>query len=241
LTLSQLLKQKSSPKPQAISIQAGLIKSHLPDFLDDNHLDLLAPDIEPRIWIGNHLHTRTHQDVNENLACVVAGKRRFVLFPPDQLENLYIGPIDNTVAGTPASMVNLDDPDFERFPKFQQALDQALYADLDAGDILYIPYMWWHNVTSHAAFNILVNYWWQDSDKASLSPVLSLLLAMALVRDLPENYKSAWKATFDHYIFDGAKAAGAYLPDDEQGLMARLSPDQRQELITMVTHGLRPD
>src|SRR3546814_4100254 len=73
--------------------------------------DLPAPDAVPRVWIGNATHVSTHYDVSSNLACVVAGRRRFTLFPPDQIANLYVGPLDVTMAGQPASMVDLAAPD----------------------------------------------------------------------------------------------------------------------------------
>src|SRR3546814_14192490 len=78
---------------------------------DANPLRLPAPDAVPRVWIGNATHVSTHYDVSSNLACVVAGRRRFTLFPPDQIANLYVGPLDVTMAGQPASMVDLAAPD----------------------------------------------------------------------------------------------------------------------------------
>ena len=117
----------------------------------------------PRIWIGNRSLVSTHFDLSDNIACVVAGRRRFTLFPPEQLPNLYVGPLDHTMAGQPASMVELNAPDFERFPRFREALAAAVTAELEPGDAIYIPTLWWHQIEALAPFNILVNYWWEDA------------------------------------------------------------------------------
>ena len=73
----------------------------------------------PRIWLGNAITTPTHLDEWNNIGCVVAGRRRFTLFPPEQIANLYIGPLDFAPTGAPMSLVSLHEPDFERFPRFR--------------------------------------------------------------------------------------------------------------------------
>jgi hypothetical protein len=127
----------------------------------ENPLDLV--DADPNIWIGTAVTVATHSDNYENIACVAAGRRRFTLFPPEQEENLYIGPKDVTPAGRAVSLVDLRKPDFGRYPKFETALKSAQVAVLEAGDAIYIPTNWWHNVESLEPFNILMNYWWKGS------------------------------------------------------------------------------
>ena len=57
--------------------------------------------------------------------------RRFTFFPPEQLENLYVGPIDFSPAGQPISLVDILNPDYAKFPKYKNAEDAALFADLE--------------------------------------------------------------------------------------------------------------
>jgi len=95
-----------------VAVQSALIADCLPGFLADHAMPLLPATIAPRIWIGNRVTTPTHFDESNNIACVVAGRRRFTLFPPEQIANLYIGPIDFAPTGTPISLVNLPDPGF---------------------------------------------------------------------------------------------------------------------------------
>ena len=77
------------------------------------------------LWMGHKTTVAAHYDLPDNIACVAMGQRRFTVFPPDQLANLYIGPIDLTPAGQSVSMVDFDRPDFDRFPNFKQAIRPA--------------------------------------------------------------------------------------------------------------------
>ena len=116
--------------------------------------------VQPRVWLGNAITTPTHLDEWNNIGCVVSGRRRFTLFPPEQVVNLYIGPLDFAPTGAPMSLVSLHAPDFARFPRFREALAAAVSAELGPGDAIFIPPLWWHHVESLEPFNLLVNYWW---------------------------------------------------------------------------------
>src|SRR5690625_7659936 len=86
-------------------------------FARENHCDLVGSTAVARIWVGNAATVSTHYDLLDNIVCVVSGRRRFTLFPPEQLTNLYVGPLDFTLSGQPVSMVNLQDPDFDRLDR----------------------------------------------------------------------------------------------------------------------------
>jgi hypothetical protein len=159
--IEQIARYSNFASAPAVAVQSALIRDCLPRFLDENKLDLLE-SIEPRIWIGNTIVTPAHYDNSQNIACVVAGCRRFTLFPPEQIENLHVGPFDFAPAGPAISLVDFAKPDFARFPRFRDALDHALVAELGPGDAIYIPMHWWHHVASLDVCNVLVNYWWVD-------------------------------------------------------------------------------
>src|SRR3546814_5235870 len=72
-----------------------------------------------------------------------------------QFANLYLGPIDNTPAGRTVSLVDLDAPDLAAHPRFTEAMAQARTVELNPGDAIFIPSMWWHHVEGLDPFNIL--------------------------------------------------------------------------------------
>jgi hypothetical protein len=216
--LQALLMHLDNQQPPAIYIESAPLPDCLPTFTKCHSLELLKPAIVPRIWIGNAVKVQTHYDYSSNIACVVAGRRRFTLFPPDQLANLYVGPWDFTLAGVPVSMVRLDAPDFERYPRFRTALLRAQVADLGPGDALFIPYAWWHHVESLTAFNVLVNYWWNEGNPP-LNVADSLLHALFAIRDLPLEQRAVWRNLFDYYVFQTCGDPLGHLAPENRGLM----------------------
>lgn len=226
--LDQLQQQADAVEPLALAMQSAPTDLVLPGFAEANRLDLLPESVRPRIWIGNRIHVATHYDSNDNIACVVGGRRRFTLFPPDQAANLYIGPLELTPAGTPVSMVDADAPDLARYPRFAAALESGLTADLGPGDAIFIPYLWWHSVRSLDPLSVLVNYWWSAKPE-TVSPVDALLHALATMRALPESRRAAWRALFDHLVFDNT--AAAHLPAAARGVLGDLPDAERQQLL----------
>ena len=102
--LDRLLTLQDEAAPPAVAMQSTPEPQALPGFARANPSPLLGEDVFPRLWIGNAATVHTHHDLNDNIACAVAGRRRFILFPPDQTRNLYIGPFERTPAGPPVSM-----------------------------------------------------------------------------------------------------------------------------------------
>ena len=223
ITLDRLNGLRGLADAEHIYIQSAPLKDYMPRFKVENPLAI--PGAEPRIWIGNRSVTQTHYDINYNLVCMVAGRKRFVLFPPDQTKNLYMGPLEATISGVPTSMASLENPDFDAHPLFREALAAATVAELEPGDALYVPYMWWHHVSSTEDFNVQVNYWWNTVGAEMGAPMLVLMLAMLGLRDLPPDQNKAWKAMFDHLVFGGE--TGAHLVPEVRGILGDMAPDQR--------------
>ena len=223
--LEALLDQRTAEAPLTIAMQAISAPYVLPGLQEENPNPLVPPTVGARLWIGNRATVAPHFDVSENLACVVAGRRRFVLFPPEQTANLYPGPLDVTPASVPISMVPLDEPDLARFPRYREALDAAVVAELEPGDAVYIPYLWWHGVQSLAPFNILVNYWW-NRDPGSSGPYVPLLhLVYQLFRQMPPEHRQAWQALYGHYVFQESGDPMAPLVPQQRESERTISPD----------------
>jgi len=201
--IEQIARYSAFESPPAVAVQSALISSCLPRVLEENRMPLLDA-VEPRIWLGNAITVPAHFDDSNNIACVIAGRRRFTLFPPGQIGNLYIGPVDFAPTAAPISLVDFAAPDFERFPRFREACAHALVAELGPGDALFIPPLWWHHVQSLELCNILVNYWWGGSRNISgdaLAGLNCLTHALISLRQLPAPQRAAWAALFEHYVF----------------------------------------
>src|SRR5438552_9268676 len=200
----KLLRYAKFENRPSLAVQSAPIADCLPGFANKNRLPILDESVPPRIWLGNVVTTPAHFDESNNVACVVSGTRRFTLFPPEQIANLYIGPLGHAPTGTPISLVSLANPDFERFPRFRDALASALVGELEPGDAIYIPTLWWHHVQSLAKYNMLVNYWWkrQVGAAGSADTALNCLLHCLLTLiDLTAEKRQALRPIFDYYIF----------------------------------------
>lgn len=229
-TVDRILATRGQKNPPSFYIQSASVPDYLPGFAAENVLDLVGASVPPRIWVGNRLTVQTHFDLSDNLACCVAGRRRFTLFPPEQTPNLYPGPFELTLAGPPVSMVRLNDPDLEKYPKFETALRHGFRAELEPGDVLYLPYFWWHHVETLEDVNVLVNYWWNDFDPDLGSPFDALLHAMLAVRDLPDRQRAAWRMMFGHYAFGADGDPVAHLPRWAQGSLGAHDKAMRQTI-----------
>jgi hypothetical protein len=191
------------------------------------------------IWLGNRTKATCHYDYSHNIAVCAVGRRRFTLFPPDQAANLYPGPLEPTPGGQVVSMVDFEEPDVARYPRFRDALESAQVAHMEAGDVLVYPAMWWHHVEALSPFNILVNYWWDVVPAYVDSPQVTLLHALLSLRDRPASEKAAWRALFDYYVFGDADKARAHLPEHAQGPLAPIDDGIARRLRAAITRKLQ--
>ena len=190
-----------------------------------NHVDLGEREAMANIWMGTRTRIAAHNDTPHNLACVAVGRRRFTLFPREQFRNLHLGPLDNTPAGRAISMVDFHAPDFERFPRFREALDHAQSVEMEAGDALYIPPLWWHHVEGLDVFNVLVNYWWRTTPRWLGQPQDALNMAIMAIRELPEDERHYWRDLFDYYIFNNGSEVVDHIPQEGRSILAPLTPE----------------
>jgi hypothetical protein len=229
--LASIVSLSAAEEGPSLYIGSAPVADLLPGFAQRNPMPLLGEGLAmPRIWIGTKSVVSTHFDLSDNIACVVAGRRRFTLFPPDQLANLYVGPLDHTMAGQPASMVELNAPDFERFPRFREALAAAVTAELEPGDAIYIPTLWWHQIEALSPFNILINYWWEDAPPDRGSMFEAMVHAVFAAGTMPPERLEAWRPWFDHYVFRAHGDPAAHLAPAHRGILGESTPPLRQRL-----------
>lgn len=237
--LDELLVSADSLRPPALYLGSTELDGSFPGLRLENDLHCLGR-LDPLIslWLGNRIRVAAHFDVPDNIACVVSGRRHFTLFPPDQVGNLYIGPLDLTPAGQPISLVDVKNPDFARFPRFAQALEQAQTVELLPGDALFIPSQWWHAVEALEPVNALVNFWWRQSPAYMDTPLNTLMLGLLTLRDLPPAQRQAWKAMFDHYVFDADAQTADHIPPGARGVLAPLTQDRARQLRSVLLNRL---
>ncbi|MDZ4261311.1 MAG: cupin-like domain-containing protein [Pseudomonadota bacterium] len=237
--LTQLSLHAQNSAPPTIYIGSTSVDQYLPGFRAENDIALNEHKPLVSIWISNKCRIAAHWDSPLNIACSVVGHRRFTLLPFEQMENLYIGPLDKTPAGQAISLVDFYSPDFERFPKFKNALPHALVADLEPGDGLFIPSMWWHHVESLDSLSVLVNYWFKRAPTFFAKPLDALFNAVLSMRDLPPEQRAAWKMIFDHYIFDYNKEDFSHIPEQAQGAIGNLTDDNARKIRARLLNQLK--
>jgi hypothetical protein len=236
--LTGLLGLAQAPEPPALYVGSTTVEAVLPGFVETNRIGLGERDALLSLWLGNRTRIAAHYDLPYNLAIVAAGRRRFTLFPPEQIHNLYMGPLDPTPAGQPVSLVDFERPDFERFPRFAQAWDAGEQVVMEPGDALYIPSMWFHHVEGLDAVNLLINAWWRQTPGHVDSPLSTLRLALMTLRDLPENERRVWAHHFQHFVFGADDTTWAHIPEAARGLLGpideTLSRQARAQLLNQL-------
>ncbi|KAJ0098619.1 hypothetical protein Patl1_22235 [Pistacia atlantica] len=139
------------------------------------------------LWIGNHLsETSFHKDHYENLYVVVSGKKHFLLLPPTDVHRMYIRQypaanysysqdvgeftveLERPIRFVPWCSVNpypspeTRESEMAKFPSFFDG-PKPFECTVNAGEILYLPSMWFHHVRQSPddnGFTIAVNYWY---------------------------------------------------------------------------------
>ncbi len=243
LNLRQALERidRAATDASLASVYMGSLPAddYLPGFDLDHEVAFLPPTARPRVWLGNAGRVACHYDTYDNLACVVAGRRRFTLYPPDAIGDLYVGPIDHTMAGQPVGLAAGAEPGDPRFPRFEQARHRAVVVELEAGDALYLPKLWWHQVEALEPRNLLVNYWWDGFSAGPDAPFATLMLAMIAIAERPTAERQAWRAFFDHYVFRPDGHPLSHLPSSRHGILGPLSDGNYGKIRASVMRMLR--
>jgi hypothetical protein len=213
----------------------------LPGFREENSFDLLE-DWNPlaSLWLGTRSLVAAHFDFPSNLACVVFGKRRFTLFPPEAISNLYVGPLDRTPAGQPISLARTDRADDPRYPRFKDALNSAKQALLHPGDAIYIPSLWWHEIESLSSLNGLINFWWRSNDAHFGAPLAALQHLTLALRSIPEPERQRWRPIIEHYIFGSDDTVVSHIPQHARGILDHPNEEEALRFKAYLSAQLNP-
>jgi len=221
----QLLALAAEPDGRCLYMGSTEVSRWFPGLLTQHQLPLSDWQPLTSLWIGNQAQIAAHYDFPHNLACNLVGQREFLLFPPQQVANLYPGPMEFAPGGHDVSMVDFNQPDFARFPKAREALQAAQLARLEPGDLLFIPSMWWHQVTGKAAVNVLLTHWWRDTPGYLGRPNNALLAAVLGIRSLPKAQRQAWQALFNYYVFDHDEVDQQQISSQALGMLEKPLPE----------------
>ncbi len=118
-------------------------------------------------WIGQRgARTGLHCDIFNNFLTHIVGRKKVTVIPPENTPDVYpSGKFDYCarLAG-----VNGFEPDLARFPRFARALEAGTTYILEPGDTLYIPKLWWHQVSSETPTISLAGFTVARSDRITL-------------------------------------------------------------------------
>ncbi|MGB7417322.1 MAG: cupin-like domain-containing protein [Thermosynechococcaceae cyanobacterium] len=140
-----LAKCPLSNTPLALSRAVKMVCDRIP---------LKTPVSDYNLWVGPPGHLEClHYDPMDGTLIQLHGAKKIVLFPPDQWANLYPFPASVHLRYGRRlrcwfSQVTLQSPDFDAFPQLREALPHQIEVTLNAGEALYIPAGWWHEVTT---------------------------------------------------------------------------------------------
>jgi len=188
-------------------------------------------DVLPRLWVGGKTRVPAHVDDAHNFAINLCGRRRFTLFPPDQVANLYIGSVEVTPSGAPTSLVDWDNIDSERFPNAINAWANRIEIDLEPGDGIYIPPLWWHQVDATSPVNILLNYWQGGSieEGSILTPFTLMYLSRLILEHRTASERKAWEDLYQHFVFSDPQQASHHVHHRLRGILATETSEEAQK------------
>ncbi len=162
--LDQLARSSSRCEPAGVYAAQVRLRTCLPELFAETRpepacLAALGPRWRnsPSMYFGYRARTRLHHDLYENVLCVVRGRKSVCLWHPAHAPLLYPG------GGGSALFSLVDDPllPTAEYPLLADAAPLALRVTLRAGDALYLPCCWWHDVRSggEGGASLSVSYW----------------------------------------------------------------------------------
>ncbi|EPS66246.1 hypothetical protein M569_08531, partial [Genlisea aurea] len=132
----------------------------MPTFLEGKKLDSI------NLWMNSaQSRSSTHYDPHHNLLCIVSGDKQVTLWPPSAAPFLYLHPLYGEASNH--SAIPLDICDLHQYPRAKSLDEFSQKVDVSAGDAVFIPEGWFHQVDS-GDLTIAVNFWWQSDMMSGL-------------------------------------------------------------------------
>ena len=160
LTLGELLDRLTADPPDTrCFLHTCNLDVVLPQLLPDLDHDgwvRQQPGVRPLIFLGRDTFTAQHyHGAEESLVSLIVGKKRVMMFSPDQIPLLHPYPWHTPMLNL--SQLDVRAPDYRRFPRFRRA--KPIIVDMVPGDMLFIPVQWFHSVKSFGLALGLTWFW----------------------------------------------------------------------------------
>jgi hypothetical protein len=148
-------------------IMQQAIDPDFPELLPDVRIpEWIESPTAVNFWFGARTITPLHYDNSNNCFVQLYGTKEFVLYSPHDTKYLAPFPLDAGMGHV--SQIDADAPDVERFPNVRHAVPCRF--TLAAGEMLYMPGFWWHQVRADSC-SISMNVWWEcDAQHWACSP-----------------------------------------------------------------------
>jgi len=131
-----------------------------------------------QFWMGHgSAKSVIHNDDVDNLNCMLSGKKRFIIFEDDEKFTAYLpdhpdknefGFVSEDTPGVKsygeyAAKIDVDAVDLITYPRWSEV--DYWVADLEAGDCLFIPYKWMHQVRSFEGRTVNLQLWFSIPER----------------------------------------------------------------------------
>lgn len=137
------------------------------------------------LWMnGAQTRSSTHYDPHHNLLCVVSGSKQVDLWPPSSSPFLYPMPLYGEASNH--SSVPIDKLDLSLHPRAEHLKKYSQRVILHAGDALFIPEGWFHQVDSES-LTIAVNFWWRSEMMSGMSEHMDSYYLRRILKRLTDN------------------------------------------------------
>lgn len=142
---------------------------------------------ERNIWLGCSVSSQIHFDALDNLHVCLQGSKLFHLYSPWDSLAVYPAPWDRESLNNKSSIPSIFTAHARSHPWFFLPRVKRFRASVSAGEALWIPAGWWHEVFTLDSFTVSANAWVEPSN-VMLRPTLMMLHSHKILDSLSKDW-----------------------------------------------------